>query len=285
MNKAAQLQELLQKRIAIIDGAMGTMVYAHKLDERAVRGERFKSWHRDVKNLPDLLNLTRPDIIESIHRQYLEAGADIIKTNTFNAQAISLADYEMQPLAYELAKAGAELARRAVENQRGRSCFVAGSIGPTTRTSSSVIDVSNPALRGATYDELVAAYTEQIRGLIDGGADILLVETIFDTLNAKAALFAIESYFEKIQRRLPVMASVTFIAENSDRNFIGQTVEAFWNSVSHVPLLSVGINCALGPKELRPLVEDLSRIAPLFVSSHPNAGLPNPMLREQSSSK
>src|SRR5829696_9185791 len=278
MNKAAQLEELLRKRIAIIDGAMGTMIYAHKLDERAVRGERFKSWHRDVKNLPDLLNVTRPDIIEAIHREYIEAGADIIKTNTFNAQSISLADYEMQPLAYELAKAGAELAGRAVENYRGRTCFVAGSIGPTTRTSSSVIDVSNPAVRGVTYDELVTAYTEQIRGLIDGGVDVLLVETIFDTLNAKAAFFAIESYFERIQRRLPVMASVTFIAENSDRNFIGQTVEAFWNSVSHVPLLSVGINCALGPKELRPLVEDLARIAPIFVSSHPNAGLPNPML-------
>ena len=278
MNKAAELQELLQKRIVIIDGAMGTMIYAHKLDERAVRGERFKSWHRDVKNLPDLLNLTRPDIIEATHREYLEAGADIIKTNTFNAQSISLADYEMQPLAYELAKTGAELASRAVENYRGRTCFVAGSIGPTTRTSSSVIDVSNPAARGVTYDELVTAYTEQIRGLIDGGVDLLLVETIFDTLNAKAAFFAIESYFERIQRRLPVMASVTFITENSDRNFIGQTVEGFWNSISHVPLLSVGINCALGPKELRPLIEDLSRIAPIFVSSHPNAGLPNPML-------
>jgi 5-methyltetrahydrofolate--homocysteine methyltransferase len=278
MKKAQKLEELLQKRIAIIDGAMGTMIYAHKLDEGAVRGERFKSWHRDVKNLPDVLNLTRPDIIEAIHREYLEAGADIIKTNTFNAQAISLADYEMQPLAYELAKAGAELARRAVENYHDRTCFVAGSIGPTTRTSSSVIDVSNPAVRGVSYDELVTAYTEEIRGLIDGGVDLLLVETIFDTLNAKAAFFAIESYFEKIQCRLPVMASVTFITENSDRNFIGQTVEAFWNSVSHVPLLSVGINCALGPKELRPLVEELSRVAPILVSSHPNAGLPNPML-------
>jgi 5-methyltetrahydrofolate--homocysteine methyltransferase len=281
-NRSSQLAELLRQRIAIIDGAMGTMVYAHQLDEQAVRGERFKSWHRDVKNLPDLLNLTRPDIIESIHRQYLEAGADIIKTNTFNAQAISLADYELQPLAYELAKTGAELAQRAVESlsksQPGRVCFVAGSIGPTTRTSSSVVDVSNPAKRGVTYDELVTAYTEQIRGLIDGGADVLLVETIFDTLNAKAAFFAIETYFEKIQRRLPVMASVTFIIENSDRNFIGQTVEGFWNSIAHVPLLSVGINCALGPKELRPLIEDLSRVAPFFVSSHPNAGLPDSLL-------
>jgi 5-methyltetrahydrofolate--homocysteine methyltransferase len=282
MNKGAQLEELLRKRILIIDGAMGTMTHAYKLDERAVRGERFKSWHRDVKNLPDLLNLTRPDIIEAIHREYLEAGADIIKTNTFNAQSISLADYEMQPLAYEIAKAGADLARRAVDrvsqSQPGRACFVAGSIGPTTRTSSSVIDVSNPAARGVTYEQLVTAYTEEVRGLIDGGADVLLVETIFDTLNAKAAFFAIETYFEKIQRRLPVMASVTFIQENSNRNFIGQTVEGFWNSISHVPLLSVGINCALGPKEMRPLIEELSNIVPIFVSSHPNAGLPNPML-------
>ncbi|MCI0745108.1 MAG: methionine synthase [Verrucomicrobia subdivision 3 bacterium] len=281
-HKTDQLRELLHKRIVIIDGAMGTMIHRHKLDEASVRGERFKAWHRDVKNLPDLLNVTRPEIVETIHRQYLEAGADITKTNTFNSQAISLADYDLQPLACELARTGATLARRAADSimreHPGRLCFVAGSIGPTTRTSSTVIDVSNPAVRGTNYDELVAAYTEQVRGLIEGGVDILLVETIFDTLNAKAAFFAIESYFEKLGDRLPVMASVTFIQENSNRNLIGQTVEAFWNSISHVPLLSVGINCALGPKEMRPLIEELSQIAPIFVSSHPNAGLPNPML-------
>jgi 5-methyltetrahydrofolate--homocysteine methyltransferase len=282
MNVEKQLRELLQQRIVIIDGAMGTMIQTYKLDEAAYRGERFRDWHKDLKGHNDLLNITQPEIIEAIHRQYLEAGADIIETNTFNAQAISLADYGMQELAYELAKAGAQAARRAADAvmkaQPGRACFVAGAIGPTTRTSSISTDVNNSAARGTTYDELVIAYTDQIRGLLDGGADILLVETIFDTLNAKAAFFAIEKYFEETGTRVPIMASVTFIQAGSNRGVTGQTVEGFWNSISHVPLLSVGMNCALGPKEMRPLIEELSNIAPIYVSCYPNAGLPNPLL-------
>ncbi len=276
------IESLLRERILVLDGAMGTMIQQYKLDEASFRGERFKNWARDLKGHNDLLNITQPAIVEDIHRQYLEAGADIIETNTFNSQVISLADYHMEPLAYELAKAGAECARRAVEKvcavQPGRRCFVAGAIGPTTKTSSISTDVSNPAARGTTYDELVAAYYEQARGLIDGGVDLLLVETIFDTLNAKAAFFAIETLFAERRIRIPLMASVTFIQAGSNRSVTGQTVEAFWNSISHVPLLSVGMNCALGPKEMRPLIEELAQIAPVFVSVHPNAGLPNPLL-------
>ena len=279
---AGQLEALLRQRIVILDGAMGTMIQQRKLDEAAFRGVRFKDWKRDLKGHNDLLNLTQPDIIVDIHRQYLEAGADIIETNTFNSQTISLADYHMESLGYELSKAGAECARRAVEQvcarQKDRQCFVAGAIGPTTKTSSISTDINSPASRGATYDELVAAYRDQARGLLDGGADVLLVETIFDTLNAKAAFFAIQQVFDETRRRVPVMASVTFIQAGSNRGVTGQTVEAFWNSISHVPLLSVGINCALGPREMRPLIEELSQIAPVSVSSHPNAGLPNPLL-------
>ena len=279
---AGLIEALIRRRIVILDGAMGTMIQQRKLDEAAFRGVRFKDWKRDLKGHNDLLNLTQPDIIVDIHRQYLEAGADIIETNTFNSQAISLADYHMESLGYELSKAGAECARRAVEQvcarQRDRQCFVAGAIGPTTKTSSISTDINSPASRGATYDELVVAYRDQARGLLDGGADLLLVETIFDTLNAKAAFFAIERVFDEIDRRVPLMASVTFIQAGSNRGVTGQTVEAFWNSISHVPLLSVGINCALGPREMRPLIEELSQIAPVYVSSHPNAGLPNPLL-------
>jgi 5-methyltetrahydrofolate--homocysteine methyltransferase len=258
------------------------MIQQRRLDEAAFRGERFRDWSKDLKGHNDLLNLTQPAIIEEIHRQYLEAGADIIETNTFNSQAISLADYQMHSLGYELSKAGAECARRAVATVRaaqpGRRCFVAGAIGPTTKTSSISTDVNNPGARGTNYDELIAAYADQARGLLDGGADLLLVETIFDTLNAKAAFFAIQQLFAAGARRVPIMASVTFIQAGSNRGVTGQTVEAFWNSISHVPLLSVGMNCALGPKEMRPLIEELSRIAPVYVSAHPNAGLPNPLL-------
>jgi len=281
-DRSVTLSSLLRERILVLDGAMGTMIQQRRLDEAAFRGERFKDWKKDLKGHNDLLNLTQPEIIQDIHRQYLEAGADIVETNTFNSQSISLADYHMEPLAYELARAGAECARRAVAQvcaaQAGRQCFVAGAIGPTTKTSSISTDVNNPAARGTNYDELVAAYSDQVRGLVDGGIDILLVETIFDTLNAKAAFFAIEQFFDERKLRLPVMASVTFIQAGSNRGVTGQTVEAFWNSISHVPLLSVGINCALGPKEMRPLIEELSQIAPIYVSSHPNAGLPNPLL-------
>ncbi|HSF66671.1 MAG TPA: methionine synthase [Nitrospiraceae bacterium] len=278
----ASLETLLQQRILVLDGAMGTMIQQRKLDEAAFRGERFKNWKTDLKGHNDLLNVTQPAVIEDIHRQYLEAGADIIETNTFNSQAISLADYQMESLAYELSKAGAECAKRAVARvcaaQPGRPCFVAGAIGPTTKTSSISTDVNNPGARGTDYDELVSAYYDQARGLLDGGADILLVETIFDTLNAKAAFFAIETLFAERQVRVPLMASVTFIQAGSNRGVTGQTVEAFWNSISHVPLLSVGMNCALGPKEMRPLIEELAQIAPIYISSHPNAGLPNPLL-------
>ncbi|HEX3355802.1 MAG TPA: homocysteine S-methyltransferase family protein, partial [Tepidisphaeraceae bacterium] len=305
-----ELGRLLQKRIVIIDGAMGTMVQQHKLDEGAYRGERFKNWHKDLKGLHDLLNLTRPDVIEGIHRAYLEAGADIIETNTFNAQAISLGDYGMESLAYEIAKAGGECGRRAADRvmaeHPGRVCWVAGAIGPTTKTTSISTDVNNPAARSATFDEIADAYYDQVRGMLDGGVDLLLVETIFDTLNAKAAFFAILRLFEErgieavpfesvaderakhgpiansargdARPTVPIMASVTFIQPGGNRGVTGQTVEAFWNSISHVPLLSVGMNCALGPKEMRPLLEELSNIAPIYLSSHPNAGLPNPLL-------
>ncbi|MEQ1680117.1 MAG: methionine synthase, partial [Nitrospira sp.] len=278
----SSIEQLLHERILILDGAMGTMIQQRKLDETAFRGERFKDWKKDLKGHNDLLNLTQPTIIEEIHRQYLEAGADIVETNTFNSQTISLADYGMDALGYELSKAGAECAKRAVEAvqraQPGRRCFVAGAIGPTTKTSSISTDVNNPAARGAIYEELVGAYGQQVRGLLDGGADLLLVETIFDTLNAKAAFFAIQQAFASGARRVPIMASVTFIQAGSNRGVTGQTVEAFWNSISHVPLLSVGMNCALGPKEMRPLIEELSQIAPIYISAHPNAGLPNPLL-------
>src|SRR6267143_36785 len=278
----ASLEALLHQRILVLDGAMGTMIQQRKLDEAAFRGERFKDWRKSQKGHNDLLNLTQPAIIEEIHCQYFEAGADIVETNTFNSQAISLADYGMESLAYEIARAGAECARRAAKRvmvaEPGRSCFVAGAIGPTTKTSSISTDVNNSAARGTTYDELVTVYYEQVRGLVDGGVDLLLVETIFDTLNAKAAFFAIDKFLEDRRIRLPLMASVTFIQAGSNRGVSGQTIEAFWNSISHVPLLSVGINCALGPKEMRPLIEELSRLAPISVSCHPNAGLPNPLL-------
>jgi 5-methyltetrahydrofolate--homocysteine methyltransferase len=298
-DRIEHLQRLLSERIVILDGAMGTMIQQHKLDEAAFRGERFKDWHgNDLKGLNDLLNLTRPAVIEEIHRQYLEADADIIETNTFNAQSISLADYGMESLAYEIAKAGAECARRAADvvekSQPGKVCFVAGAIGPTTKTSSIGTDVNDPAARGCTYDQLVVAYSEQINGLLDGGADLLLVETIFDTLNARAAFFAIQKLYEERgisplpfstvhspkskNRVVPILASVTFIQPGGNKGVTGQTVEAFWNSISNVPLLSVGMNCALGPKELRPLIEELSGIAPIYVSAYPNAGLPNPLL-------
>ncbi|MBA2484790.1 MAG: methionine synthase [Nitrospira sp.] len=276
------IRDLLRERILILDGAMGTMIQRYTLDEAAFRGERFKNWHRDLKGHNDLLNLTQPSVIEEIHRQYFEAGADIVETNTFNSQSVSLADYGMDNLGYELSKAGAECARRAVmqvvAGQPARRCFVAGAIGPTTKTASVSTDSNDAAARGTTYPELVRAYGDQVRGLLDGGVDLLLVETIFDTLNAKAAFFAIQQLFVEGARQVPIMASVTFIQAGSNRGFSGQTVEGFWNSLSHIPLLSVGMNCALGPKEMRPLIEELSQIAPIYVSSHPNAGLPNPLL-------
>ncbi|MBU6399002.1 MAG: methionine synthase [Verrucomicrobia bacterium] len=280
--RAPQLEQLLRQRIVLLDGAMGTMIQAHHLDEAGYRGERFRDWPRDLKGNNDLLALTRPRIIENIHRQYLEAGADVLETNTFNSTRIALADYGMHELVRELNLAAARCARQAVQAveaaQPDRVCFVAGAIGPTNRTTSISPDVNNPAYRAVTFDQLVEAYSEQVAALLEGGVDALLVETIFDTLNAKAAFFAIEQCFDRLGRRVPLLASVTFVQAGNNRTLTGQTVEAFWNSVSHVPLLSVGINCALGPKEMRPLLEELARLAPIYISCYPNAGLPNPLL-------
>ncbi|MDE3224042.1 MAG: homocysteine S-methyltransferase family protein, partial [Nitrospirota bacterium] len=272
------LRQIMQRRIAIIDGAMGTMIQTHKLDEAAFRGQQFTGHGHDLKGCNDLLCITQPEIVAGIHRQFLEAGADIIETNTFNSTSISMADYKLESLAYDLNLAGARVARRAVEAvmEKSPDCprFVAGAIGPTNRTASMSPDVNNAAFRAVTYDQLVAAYTEQVRGLMDGGVDLLLCETVFDTLNLKAALFAIDQHFERAGRRVPVMVSVT-ITDRSGRTLSGQTVEAFWNSISHMPLFSVGINCALGAKDMRPYIEELARIAPVPISCYPNAGLPN----------
>jgi 5-methyltetrahydrofolate--homocysteine methyltransferase len=281
-HREATLINLLKERIVFIDGAMGTMIQKHKLTEEDFRGDRFKDWTKDLKGNNDLLNLTRPEVIRGIHLEYLRAGADIVETNTFNAQAVSLADYGMESLAYELAHAGASVAREAVDQFMkefpDRTAFVAGAIGPTTKTASVATDNENPAARDITYNKLVEAYYEQAKGLIEGGADVLIVETIFDTLNSKAAFFACEKLIEDIGFSVPLMASVTFIQAGSNRGMTGQTVEAFWNSISHVPLLSVGMNCALGPKEMRPLIEELAALASIPVSVYPNAGLPDPLL-------
>src|SRR5262249_15589385 len=271
------IEQLLRSRILILDGPMGTMIQTYNLDESGYRG-RFKDHPAQLKGNNDLLNLTQPDIIATIHRQYLEAGADIIETNTFNSNAISMSDYQMEPLVYELNLAGAKLAlddcQSAIEAQPERPRFVAGCVGPTNRTASMSPDVNNPAFRATTFDTLVDAYYEQTRGLVDGGVDLLLAETVFDTINAKAALFAFEKYFADSGRRVPVMVSVT-ITDNSGRTLSGQTVEAFWNPIRQARLLSVGINCALGGRQMRPYIKELSDIAPVFMSCHPNAGLPN----------
>ncbi|MEP7271594.1 MAG: methionine synthase, partial [Acidobacteriota bacterium] len=275
-----KLKDLLRRRIVIIDGAMGTMIQRHRLEEPAYRGTRFVDWGHDLKGNFDVLSLTQPQIVAEIHRQYLEAGADIIETNTFNAQALSLSDYGLEGLAYEINHASAMVARGVAEQFRkehpDRECFVAGALGPTNRTASLSPDVNNPAFRAVSFDEIVAAYYDQVRGLVEGGVDLLLVETVFDTLNSKAALFAIEKYFELIGRRLPLMVSFT-ITDLSGRTLSGQTVEAYWNSVSHMDLVSIGINCALGPKEMRPFIEELAAKVPIYVSCYPNAGLPDPL--------
>lgn len=271
-----RLRGLLRERILVLDGAMGTLIQGHQPGEQEFRGERFANWGSDVKGNSDLLNLTQPELIRDIHRAYLEAGADVVETNTFTATSIAQADYGMQDLAYELNLAGARVARAACDEvaTEERPRFVAGSLGPTNRTASISPDVNDPGARNVTYDELVAAYLEQARGLVDGGADLLLVETIFDTLNAKAAIFALETLFEEHGRRWPVMLSGT-ITDASGRTLSGQVTEAFWHSVKHVRPLVVGLNCALGASELRPYVAELSRLADTFVSAHPNAGLPN----------
>jgi 5-methyltetrahydrofolate--homocysteine methyltransferase len=275
-DRTEEIRDLLSRRILVLDGAMGTMIQRYGLDEAAFRGERFAAHPRSLQGASDVLALTRPSVLDEIHRQYLEAGADIIETNTFNAQAISFADYDLQPYVYEINKAAAEICRRAADDfsNATRRRFVAGAMGPTNRTSSLSPDVNDPGFRGVSFDELVDAYSEQVRGLVDGGVDILMPETTFDTLNLKAALFAIEKYFDDTGITLPVIASLT-ITDASGRTLSGQTVEAAWNSIAHAPLLAVGINCALGAEEMRPHVEELSRLAPTFISCYPNAGLPN----------
>jgi 5-methyltetrahydrofolate--homocysteine methyltransferase len=273
------IQKLLAERILILDGAMGTMIQRQRLSEEDYRGVRFKDHPIDLKNNNEILSLLRPELIEGIHKAYLDAGADIIETNTFNANAISQADYHLESIVYELNLASARIARRAAgaatRRDQNRPRYVAGAIGPTNRTASMSREVNDPGARQVTFDQLVAAYREQIRGLVEGGVDLLLAETSFDTLNLKAALFAAQAFFDEGGLRVPVMASVTFTQPGSDRTLTGQTVEAFWISVSHAPLLSVGINCALGPKEMRPYLEELSRVAPIPVSCYPNAGLPD----------
>ena len=272
------LKELLSRRILILDGAMGTMIQKYKLTESQYRGDRFKDYARDIKGNNDLLSLTQPQIIEEIHSQYLAAGADIIETNSFNCNRVSMADYGMESLVYELNVAAASIARRAADKfskaEPNKPRFVAGAIGPTTRTASLSPDVNNPGFRAITFDQLVDAYTEQIKGLIDGGVDILLIETIFDTLNAKAAIYAIESYSQKIGKKLPLIISGT-ITDASGRTLSGQTTESFWISVKHAKPLAIGLNCALGPKDMRGYIAELARIANCAVSCYPNAGLPN----------
>ena len=297
------IHEELKKRILVIDGAMGTMIQRHKLEEEDYRGERFKDWHSDVKGNNDLLSITQPDIIAGIHLLYLEAGADIIETNTFSSTVIAQADYDMQALAYELNVASAQCAKKAIERYKtlhpedSKPKFVAGAIGPLNKTLSLSPDVNNPGYRAVTFDEVVEAYTEQIKGLVDGGVDVLLVETIFDTLNAKAAIYAIKQFFRKDNKgisnsqglsnpplehedggggELPIMISGT-ITDASGRTLSGQTLEAFYISIKHANPLSIGLNCALGAQEMRGHIEELSGIAACYTSSYPNAGLPNAM--------
>lgn len=276
------IRKELEKRILIIDGAMGTMIQKYDLQEADYRGERFKNWHTDVKGNNDLLSITQPAIIEKIHLQYLIAGADIIETNTFSSTVIAQADYDMQSIAYELNVAAATCARNAVNTflkspaGKGKAgLWVAGAIGPLNKTLSLSPDVNNPGFRSVTFDEVAAAYTEQIKGLTDGGVDLLLIETIFDTLNAKAAIYAAKKFFRDSKLpELPIMISGT-ITDASGRTLSGQTLEAFYTSIRHAKPLSVGLNCALGATQMRPHIEELRQIAECYTSAYPNAGLPN----------
>lgn len=274
------ITDILKERILVLDGAMGTMIQRHKLEEEDFRSEALKNHPHPLKGNNDLLSLSRPDIIKDIHAQYYAAGADIAETNTFSGTTIAQADYHLEHLVYELNFKSAKIAREVADEFTAREPnkprFVAGSMGPTNRTASLSPDVNDPGYRAVTYDQLVTAYKEQARALIDGGADLLLVETIFDTLNAKAALFAIEEVFDEIGKRYPIMMSGT-ITDASGRTLSGQTTEAFLISVSHIPLLSVGLNCALGASALRPYLQVLSHNSNFMVSAHPNAGLPNEM--------
>ncbi|MEO8810865.1 MAG: homocysteine S-methyltransferase family protein [Rhodanobacter sp.] len=290
--RVALLEQALRQRILVIDGAMGTMLQSHELDEGGFRGERFEHGRDrdaaehghghvgecDLKGNNDLLTLTRPDIIRGVHDAYLEAGADLVETNTFNSTRVSQADYKLQHLAYELNREGAKLARAACDAMTAKTPdqprFAIGVIGPTSRTASLSPDVNDPGFRNVTFEELVENYTESANGLIDGGADVIMVETIFDTLNAKAALFALSELFHQRRARVPVMISGT-ITDRSGRTLSGQTAEAFYYSVRHARPLSVGFNCALGAEDLRPHIQTLADLADCLVSTHPNAGLPN----------
>ena len=277
--RAAQLPTILGERIAILDGAMGTMIQRFKLNEAQYRGERFKDFPRDVKGNNELLSLTRPDVIRDIHEQYLAAGADLIETNTFGATSIAQDDYAMGELAYEMNLESARLARAACDKYStpDKPRYVAGALGPTPRTASISPDVNDPGARNVTFEQLRAAYLQQTLALIEGGADVLLVETIFDTLNAKAALFAIDEAFEQPGERLPLMISGT-VTDASGRVLSGQTVTAFWYSVRHAQPLTIGLNCALGAALMKPYIQELAKVAPdTFISCYPNAGLPNPM--------
>jgi 5-methyltetrahydrofolate--homocysteine methyltransferase len=275
------IKELLNKRILILDGAMGTMIQRYKLDENDFRDESLANHQKPLKGNNDLLSFTRPDVIKAIHAQYFDAGADIVETNTFSGTTIAQADYELGAdvvwkINFESAKIAKEVADEYTAKNPDKPRFVAGAMGPTNRTASISPDVNDPGYRGVTFDELVAAYKEQVKGLIAGGVDLLLVETIFDTLNAKAALFAIDEYMEETGKSYPVMVSGT-ITDASGRTLSGQTTEAFLISMQHAPLLSVGLNCALGASALRPYLQVLSTNAPFYVSAYPNAGLPNEM--------
>jgi len=274
----ALLRELFTRRIALLDGAMGTMIQRHPLTEEDFRGERFKNHGHDLKGNNDILSITRPDVIKGIHRGYFDAGSDIVETNTFSTTTVSQADYRLEDVVREINLAGAKVAREAADeymaSNPGRRVFVAGAVGPTNRTASMSPDVNNPGYRAVNFDGLVISYAEQIEALLDGGVDLLLLETVFDTLNLKAAIFACEEVFEKRGMRWPIILSVT-ITDASGRTLSGQTVEAFWNSVRHSKPLAVGINCALGAAEMRPYIEELSNIADCYISCYPNAGLPN----------
>lgn len=276
--RIAALKKATESRILVLDGAMGTMIQGYKLDEEAYRGARYKDWGQDLKGNNDLLVLTQPRIIREIHDDFLEAGADLIETNTFNSTSISQSDYGLEAIAYELNLEAARLARDAAdawsEKTPDKPRFVAGAVGPTNRTASVSPDVNNPGFRNVTFDELVEAYCEQTRGLIEGGADTILIETIFDTLNAKAAGFAVRQVFEAVGVELPLMISGT-ITDLSGRNLSGQTTEAFWYSMRHLKPFSIGMNCSFGAEQLRPAVSDLAAEAEALVTAYPNAGLPN----------
>ena len=275
-DRQARLAKALSARILVLDGAAGTMIQSEKLSEADYRGARFADWPQDLGGNNDLLNLTRPDVIKGIHEAYLDAGADIIETNTFSSTGIAQADYGMEAIAREMAYEGARLARAAADaaSTDDKPRFVAGAIGPTNRTASISPDVNDPGARNVTFEDLAATYAEQAHALMDGGADTLLIETIFDTLNAKAAVFGIEGVFRERGERLPIQLSVT-ITDQSGRTLSGQTATAFWHAMRHAKPLSVGLNCALGPDLMRPYVEEMSRVCETYLSAYPNAGLPN----------